>query len=209
MLRRIIAGAIGVAAGLALFVSPASAATLSLTVYRPAITAAGSYVIVKAKATPGAYCALGITGVLSYGHQKYASSTGAVSWRPRVPSSASGGDHSVKVSCVKGGSRVTRYTTLIVTHTYYWEGHGDQQLSTQNLRIPGNFTVTLEREGAWYGGLSAEWQNASGSRYDFWFVQGTGSYRRSSTEGGTTGWFNIDAYGDVTYWRVTVTGIAE
>ena len=80
-MRRIIMAALGAAVGVALLVAPASAAP-SLTVYRPAITAAGSYVTVKAKTSGGAYCSIGIAGVLSYGHSKRASSAGNVSWRP-------------------------------------------------------------------------------------------------------------------------------
>jgi hypothetical protein len=207
-MRRIVTSALAIAAGLALFLSPASAATLSLSVSRPATTAAGSYVTIKAKATPGAYCALGITGVLGYGHQKYASTSGAVSWRPRVPLSATGGDHSAKVSCVKGGKRVTRYTTLVVTHTYYWEGFGDADFSTEDLRIPEpTFTVTVEVQGGVYRSLSAEWTNSSGSRWDFFFTQ-DGPTREVSNEGNAWGWFNVQA-SDATYWRLTVTGVAN
>jgi hypothetical protein len=222
MLRRLIASMLGLMAGLVFLVSPASAA-LSLTVYHPAITAAGSYVAIKAKATPGAYCAIGITGVLSYGHQKYASSTGDISWRPRVPSSAAGGDHSVKVSCVKGGSRVTRYTTLIVTRTYTWEGVGENaSFSTGNLRIPAaTFTVTLEWETCCfngYGGISAEWMNSAGRRDYFEVIKvGPGSQTRltrtfTSSHGNTMGWFNVNAGSDGNYgfgWRMTATGIAQ
>lgn len=205
-------------------VSPVAAATLSLTVYRPATTAAGSYVPITAKATPGAYCAIGIADVLSYGSRKYASSTGAVSWRPRVPSSAGGGDHAVKVSCVKGGKRVTRYTTLVVTRTYYWEDTSvdpetefSSEFSTQNLRIPGRFVVTLEwcADGdSTTSGISAEWQNASGSRWDYFYlpVSARGCYRKveASDQGGTTGWFNVSTYATTHgSWLMTVTGIAE
>jgi hypothetical protein len=209
MRRRFIVSALGLVTGLALFVSPAAAASLSLTVYTPPMTPAGSLVTVKAKATPGAYCAISITHVLSYGYRKYANRYGAVSWTPRVPSGTPGGYHQIKVSCIKGGQRVTRYSTLVVTRTYYFDGYGDATVTTEELRIPGGFTVTLYVE---YGYLSAEWQNASSSRYDFFHVgspSGPGSYRRSSAEGGTYGWFNIDAYGDPVYWRLTVSGVAE
>lgn len=222
MLRRFIASTLGLIAGFALVVSPAAAASLSPTVYRPAVTAAGSYVTVKAKATPGAYCAIGITGVVSYGHRKHASSTGAVSWRPRVPSNASGGDHSVKVSCVKGGKRVTRYTTLVVTRTYVWEGVGENaSFSTGNLRIPNQtFTVTLEWETCCfngYGGVAAEWRISAGRRDYFEVIKfGPGSQTRitrtfASNQGNTWGWFNVNAGSDGTYgfgWRMTVTGVA-
>jgi hypothetical protein len=224
MLRRIIAGVAGALAGLALLVSPASAASLSLTVYRPAITPAGSYVTIKAKATPGAYCAIGISGVLSYGHRKYASSAGNVSWRPRVPMSATGGDHSVKVSCVKGGKRVTRYTTLVVTHTYYWENTSVDDLteyntewSTEVLRIPGRFTVTLEwcidaDEGD--GGISAYWRTASDPYRDSFSLQTPGErgcwQSVKTSDLAATGWFRVSTYTNVHgSWRMTVTGIAE
>jgi hypothetical protein len=221
LLRRFIASTVGLVAGLALVVSPAAAASLSLTIYRPAVTAAGSYVTIKVKATPGAYCAIGITGVLSYGHRKHASSTGAVSWRPRVPSGATGGDHSVKVSCVKSGKRVTRYTTLVVTRTYTWSGNGDATFSTGNLRIPNQtFTVILEFESCCYagmGGIEADWQNSSGSRRDYFVVYDaseTSGGKRVATfasdQGNTWGWFNVHAwdndYGNA--WRLTVTGVA-
>jgi hypothetical protein len=222
MLRRLIASTVALIAGLALLVSPASAATLSLTVYRPAVTAAGSTVTLKAKATPGAYCAIGITGVLSYGYRKYASSTGAVSWTPRVPSAATAGDHSVKVSCVKGGRRVTRYTTLVVTHTVTWQGNGDAQFSTRSLRIPNRtFTVTVEFESCCYagmGGIEAEWTNSTQSRSDHFTVydnsETSGGKKEAtfvSDQGATSGWLNVHTWDNDwgNEWKLTVTGVAN
>jgi hypothetical protein len=224
MLRRFTMALIGAAVGLALLVTPASAASLSLTVYTPPMTPAGSVVTVRAKATPGAYCAISITHVLAYGYRKYANRYGAVSWSPRVPSGTPGGYHSIKVSCIKSGKRVTRYSTLVVTRTYTWEDPSVDpeyvtEWSTTNLRIPGRFVVTLEwcsaGSGSTTSGISAEWENASGSRWDYFslMVSNRGHcYRKveASDQGGTWGWFNVSTYSNTAgSWRMTVSGIAQ
>jgi hypothetical protein len=223
-LRRIIVSALGAAVGLALLASPAAAA-LSLTVYRPAATPAGSYVSIKAKATPRAYCAIGIAGVLNYGSRKYASSNGNVSWRPRVPSSATAGDHVVKVSCVKGGKRVTRYTALVVTRTFEWSGTFVPDKYSQwdfsvRLRIPtvGIATLELCNVGT-YGSLFPAWW-PDHYEADSWYRWLDGSpvddcaraavVTEGRNWGGTLTISARSAIGGYPRrWRVTVSGVAN
>jgi hypothetical protein len=129
MLRRLTVAATLIG-GLVALAAPAQAATPAptVTVYKPAATPAGSKFTMKAKATRGSLCAIGITGVLSYGHQKHPTSASNLTWSYTAPSSASRGNHTVKVSCVKSGKRTTKYTTLyikrwVVVETYY--GYGE------------------------------------------------------------------------------------
>jgi hypothetical protein len=115
MLRRLTVAATLIG-GLVALAAPAQAATPAptVTVYKPAATPAGSKFTVRAKATRGSTCAIGITGVLSYGHSKHPTSASNLTWTYTAPSSASRGNHSVKVSCVKSGKRTTKYTTLYI-----------------------------------------------------------------------------------------------
>jgi hypothetical protein len=210
MLRRIVAGAVGIAAGLALFVAPVSAATAPrVTVYRPPVTDAGAKVTIRAKATPGAYCSLTVQYILRTTKPKLVGTHGAPSWTIRVPVGTSPGDHLVTVGCSKNGKLTKRWTQLVITRTYFWEGNGDADFSTEWLRVPrGTFTVVVElRGGGEVRGLSAEWRT-NGSKWDFFHTFG-GYKRYVSTEGGAWGWLNITAYGEPDYWRVTMSGIAN
>jgi hypothetical protein len=203
---------------MALAIVPAQAATLSVSVYKPPATPAGSTVTIKAKATPGSLCAIGITGVLSYGYRKHPSSAGNVSWTPKVPSSATRGNHSVKVSCIKSGKRITKYTTLYVKRwitlaTFSGYGSENSDRSFQASSGPVNIYYDwscAEQNGAYF---YIDW--ASGDSY---FTDYHDGYQGSNTEWDDSSrtrtarivdgyvYLDISAY-DNCSWNVRVTGL--
>ena len=204
---------------MAFAIPAANAATAkppAVSVTKPPATAAGSKVTVKAKATPGSICAIGITGIYSYGHQKRPSSASNVSWAFTVPSSASRGNHSVKVSCVKSAKRTTRYTTLQVKRWITlasFSGTGSENSDRSFEGSSGPVTLYYdwscpEQNGAYF---FIEW--TSGDSYFSDYHDGIygdnnsvpGSTRSAKIVGGYV-YLDVSAY-DNCSWNVRVTGL--
>lgn len=191
MLRRLSVAATLIG-GLVALAAPAQAATPAptVTVYKPAATPAGSKFTVKAKATRGSLCAIGITGVLSYGHQKHPTSASNLTWSYTAPSSASRGNHTVKVSCVKSGKRTTKYTTLYIKRWIVIDSRGGSGEDTFDLNAPGG---TYRLSYSWqsydeFHFFNVEWsspayENPSSSwSHDTWYNEYEGDGSGSATQ---------------------------